>query len=158
MITWGHNCQQGAHMHWQGPKCAGTVPSPQYFHFNHWTEAYSADHNWWSTLVGQEFVKATHQIKSAIFHSQQVSEESSNGRLITPRPPGYIEVWRERQVNVWHQTNDAKQSTSQQDCHVQQLHDRWNTVRKLTKFCHVKRLVNGQQWVHVIVDKYVVTC
>ena len=36
MITWGHNCQQGAHMHWQGPKCAGTVPPPQDFHFNHW--------------------------------------------------------------------------------------------------------------------------
>jgi len=92
------------------------------------TEAYSADHNWWSTLVGQEFVKPTHQNKSAILHSQQVSEESSNGRLITPRPPGYIEVWRERQVNVRHQTNDTKQSTSQQDCHVQQLHNRWNTV------------------------------
>jgi len=23
MITWGHNCQQGAHMYWQS---AGTVP------------------------------------------------------------------------------------------------------------------------------------
>jgi len=34
----GHNCRQGAHMHWQGPKYAGrpTVPPPQDFHFNHW--------------------------------------------------------------------------------------------------------------------------
>jgi len=36
MITWGTTVNKGPTFTDRGPKCAGTVPPPQDFHFNHW--------------------------------------------------------------------------------------------------------------------------
>lgn len=57
---------------------------------------------WWGS---------TYQTEGAIFSPQQVGQKTRQGGLISPAPPGFVEVGGDGQVGVWYK---AKEETHTQ--------------------------------------------
>lgn len=67
---------------------------------------------WWGS---------TYQTEGAIFSPQQVGQQTRQGGLIPPAPPGFVEVGGDGQVEVWQKANEETHAQRQKATHRQLL-------------------------------------